>query len=212
MVSSAGTTNYSYDAADELLTASSTIFTYDGNGNQLTKTTGSATLSYSWDALNRLVSVVGITANTQYKYDGDGNRVFQQVPAGTYAYVNDPVAGLPVVLNENGPDRNIDYLYGMSVISAASTGFQYYHQTDGLGSTSNLTDVTGVQKVNYSYDPWGKLTLPIDPVPKDKYKFTGQAMDTNSGLLFLRARYYDPALGRFVSRDPMPLCGRCFSR
>jgi RHS repeat-associated protein len=203
MVSPAGTTNYSYDVADELLTAGTSNFTYDGNGNQLTKTVGSTTLSYGWDALNRLVSVTGGTITTQYKYAGDGNRVSQQIPAGTYAYVNDPAGRVPVVINENGPDGNIDYLYGLSTISATSTAFQYYHQFDGLGSTANLTDSTGSLKANYSYDPWGKLTVVLDPVSKDKYKFTGEAQDPNDSLEFLRARYYDVALGRFISKDPV---------
>jgi RHS repeat-associated protein len=46
--------------------------------------------------------------------------------------------------------------------------------------------------------------LPLDPVSKDKYKFTGEAVDPNTNLLFLRARYYDPSLGRFISRDKLP--------
>jgi RHS repeat-associated protein len=202
MVSSAGTTNYSYDAADELLSAGTTTFSYDGNGSQLTKTTSSTTLSYGWDALNRLISVAGGTTNTQYKYDGDGNRVFQQVSSGTYAYINDTALRLPVVLSETGPDGSIAYAYGNSLVSVTSSGFQYYHQFDGLGSTTNLTDSTGAQKANYAYDPWGKLTLPLDPVGnKDKYKFTGEAVDSSTGLMYLRARSYDPAIGRFLSRD-----------
>jgi RHS repeat-associated protein len=203
MVSPAGTTSYVYDPADELLSAGTTAYGYDGNGNQLSKSTGSSAVNYGWDALNRLISVTGGGVNTQYQYDGDGNRVSQQIPAGTYAYVNDPAAGLPVVLNENGPDGNIDYLYGLSLISATASAFQYYHQFDGIGSTINLTDSTGALKANYSYDPWGKLTLPIDPAPKDKFKFTAEAVDGNAGLLFLRARYYDSTLGRFFSPDPL---------
>jgi RHS repeat-associated protein len=206
VVSSAGTTNYSYDAADELLSAGTSSFTYEGNGNQITKTTAGSVVNYGWDALNRLTSVVGGAVDTVYAYDGDGNRVSQQTPAGTYAYVNDTNSSLPTVLNENGPDGVLDYLNGISIISATAAGFQYYHQQDGIGSTINLTDATGVQKANYSYDPWGKLTTPLDPVgSKDKYKFTSEAVDSSSALLFLRARYYDPSVGRFISRDPFPM-------
>jgi len=204
MVSSAGTTNYSYDAADELLFAGTSSFAYDGNGNQITKTAGGSTVNYGWDTLNRLTSVIGGSIDTVYAYDGDGNRVSQQIPTGTYTYVNDTNSSLPTVMNENGPDGTLDYLNGLSMISATSAGFQYYHQQDGIGSTSNLTDATGAQKANYSYDPWGKLTTPLDPVgSKDKYKFAGEASDSNSSLYYLRARFYDPSIGRFIRRDPL---------
>jgi RHS repeat-associated protein len=202
LISSAGTTNYTYNPADELLTAGAATFTYDGNGNQLTKMAGSATATYGWDALNRLVAVSGGAVNTQYQYDGDGNRVTQQVPAGTYKYSNDAASALPVVLNENGPDGTIDYLYGSTLASAMAANFQYYYQFDGIGSAINITDQAGAQKANYAYDPWGKLTLPMDPLgTKEKYKFTGEALDPNDGLLFLRARHYDLSIGRFISRD-----------
>ncbi len=163
MTSPAGTTAYTYDAADEMLTAGTSQFTYDGNGNQISKTTSAGTVSYGWDALNRLLSVTGGGASTQYQYDGDGNRVSQQVPAGTYAYANDVAAGLPVALSESGPDGSIDYLYGRSLIAASSPAFEYYHQSDGLGSTINLTDQAGNAKASYVYDPWGTLLAP-DPV------------------------------------------------
>jgi RHS repeat-associated protein len=206
MILSAGTTNYTYDAADQLLTAGTSVFTYDGNGNQLTKTTSGTTVTYGWDAINRLKSVVGGTVNTQYQYDGDGNRISQIVPAGSYAYFNDTATAFPVVLSENGPDGSLDYAYGLSMISATSATFQYYYQFDGLGSTINITDPTGAQKANYAYDPWGKLTTPLDPLgTKEKYKFTGEASDPNSGLVFLRARYLDQTIGRFLSRDPLEL-------
>jgi RHS repeat-associated protein len=204
MISSAATTNYSYNTADELLLAGTSSYTYDGNGSQITKTTGGVTVNYGWDALNRLAAVVGGAVDTVYAYDGDGNRVSQQIPTGTYNYSNDSLSTVPGALSESGPDGSLDYSYGLSMISVTAAGFQYYHQEDGLGSTINLTDATGAQKANYSYDPWGRLTTPLDPVgSKDKYKFTGQVTDANSVLEFLRSRYYDPTIGRFISQDPL---------
>ncbi len=205
LVSSAGTTKYSYNAADELLTAGTTTFSYDGNGNLISKATGSTSVNYGWDALNRLISVVGGGTNTQYQYDGDGNRVSQQVGSGIYQYLNDTATALPVVLNENGPNGIIDYQYGLSMIAAASSNFEYYYQFDGVGSAVSLTDPTGALKANYSYDPWGKMLNPLDPTAgKNKYKFTGEAVDPGTGLSFVRARYYDPTVGRFTKRDPLP--------
>ena len=59
MAAPTGHVAYSYDAADQLLKAGETTFTYDGNGSQLTKATSGTTLTYGWDALNRLISVMG---------------------------------------------------------------------------------------------------------------------------------------------------------
>ena len=158
--------------------------------------------NYAYDALNRLSTVSG-AVNSQYRYDGDGNRISQVVSGGTYQYINDAASGLPVVLSESGPDGNIDYMYGLSTISETSPALQYYYQSDALGSAVGLTDATGALKASYSYDPWGKLLVPIDPLgTKNKLKFTGNALDPGTGFYYLRARYYDPAIGRFINKDP----------
>ena len=202
MVSSAGTTGYSYDADDRLLMAGTTSYTYDRNGNQITKTTGSTTVNYTYDALNQLTAAAGGGINSKYQYDGDGNRVGQTTTAGSYEYLNDTATGLPVILNETGPDGNIDYLYGSSLISETSPAFQYFYQSDGLGSAASLTDAIGALKANYTYDPWGRLITPIDPLgARNKYKFTGEELDPGTGIYYLRARYYDPTAGRFISKD-----------
>ena len=197
-----GVLTYSYDAADEMLAAGTTTFTYDGNGNQLTKTGGGTTTNYSWDALNRLTAVVAGGIGTKYQYDGDGNRVSQQISTGTYAYVNDTAIALPVVINENGPDGNITYSYGDSLIAASSATFLFYHQFDGVGSTTTLTDGAGAGKARYAYDPWGQLALSLDPIgSKDKYRFVTEPRDAGIGLIYLRSRYYDSTTGRFISSD-----------
>src|ERR1035437_6674191 len=89
-----------------MLTAGPSSFTYDGNGNRLTKTTGSATLSYTFDALNRLASVSGGGVGALYQYDGDGNRVSQQAGSSTYQYSLDVARRNAAVLNETGADRS----------------------------------------------------------------------------------------------------------
>jgi RHS repeat-associated protein len=158
--------------------------------------------------LNRLIAVMGGSINTQYAYDGDGNRVQQQISAGTYQYLNDVVTSLPAVLNEAGPDGTIDYARGLSLISESSQQQQYFYQFDGLGNVTSVTNEAGAHQANYGYDPWGQAAAPSDPPigldalgTKNKYRFTGELQDPNDSLLFLRARYYDAAFGRFFSRD-----------
>lgn len=198
-----GTTAYAYDADDRLLTAGATTFTYDRNGNQIAKATGKATVSYAYDAANRLTAVTGPGIASRFAYDGDGNRVSQTTSQGTYAYVSDVATALPVALNEQGPDGSIAYAYGLGLVEEYNPSFNYFYQQDGLGSVVALTDSKGVPQAVYAYDSWGNPLLSVtDNVgTRNKFRFTGEALDPGTGLYYLRARYYDPSVGRFTSKD-----------
>jgi RHS repeat-associated protein len=203
-----GTIAYTYDADDRLLTAGTSTFTYDADGNQISKTqsTTGQPIVYAYDAANRLVNVIGGVFTSSFSYDGDGNRFSQSTSRGTYNYLNDVATALPVVLQESGPDGNISYAYGLGLISESSPTFNYFYHYDGLGSVIALTDASGVPKAGYAYDPWGNPLINVsDSVgTKNKFRFTGEALDPGTQLYYLRARYYDPAVGRFLGRDPLP--------
>jgi RHS repeat-associated protein len=203
-VTPSGTTNYTYDAAERMLTAGSSTFTYDKNGNRLTEVASSGTTAFSYDLSNRLVSVLSPAGTSSFGYDGDGNRITQTVPSGTYSYVNDPNGPLALVVNENGPDGAIDYDYGLGILESSGPTFNYFYNLDGLGSVTNLTDTSGRMQQALSYDAWGNSLSETGGVgTKNKFKFTGQALDPGTGLYFMRARYYEPAAGRFLSKDPI---------
>jgi RHS repeat-associated protein len=206
--SALGTTNYTYDAADRLLMAGLAAFTYDANGNQTSamRSLSSKPIIYRYDAANRLISSTGGPTNSAFAYDGDGNRVSQSVGKGTYTYLNDVAAALPVVLQESGPDGNISYAYGLGLISESSSAFNFFYHYDGLGSVIALTDAGGKPAAAYAYDPWGNplLTLPDSAGTKNKFRFTGEALDPGTQLYYLRARYYDASTGRFIGRDSFP--------
>ena len=200
-----GTTKYAYDSADRLLAAGTRTFTYDANGNRVSVTDASIhqTRTFTYDAANRLTAATG-PKNSSFAYDGDGNRIAQSVGSGTYNYVNDLAAGLPVALQESGPDGNITYAYGLGLIEEAAPAFNYFYQYDGLGSVIGLTDAKGIPQGAYAYDAWGNTLLSVTDVgTRNKFRFTGEALDPGTGLYFLRARYYDPSVGRFSSRDPL---------
>ncbi len=200
-----GTTAYTYDAADRILTAGSTTFAFDHNGNLISKASGNASLNYAYDAANRLIHATGPGVKSSFAYDGDGNRVAQTTTAGTYSYVNDVNTSLPVVLAEQGPDGAITYAYGQALIEAYSQAFNYFYHYDGLGSVVALTDGVGLPAAAYAYDSWGNalLTIPDSAGTRNKFRFTGEALDPGTGLYYLRARYYDPNGGRFLSGDPV---------
>src|SRR5262249_40592585 len=82
----------------------------------------------------------------------------------------------------------------------------FFYQYDGLGSVVGLTDGGGKLLGRYSYDAWGQddLTAPEPQLgTKNKFRFTGEALDPGTGLYYLRARYYDPMLRRFLVPDPV---------
>ncbi len=160
------------------------------------------TLTYSYDAANRLTGVTGGTQPSTFAYDGDGNRVRQAVGSGTYAYTNDVASALPVVLQESGPDGLITYAYGLRLISESSSVFDYFYHPDGLGSTVGLTDATGTLRQGYAYDAWGNNAgTPNYVGTSNKFRYTGEALDPAAQLYYLRARYNDPSAGRFLGKD-----------
>ena len=110
-------------------------------------------------------------------------------------YILDLAATLPVVIS----DTEAVYLYGLDIIAQQQSGRLYYAH-DGLGSVRQLLDSTGDIETNYAYNPFGVPAVAGEV--SNPYRFTGEAWDAEVELLYLRARYYQPATGRFVSKDP----------
>jgi RHS repeat-associated protein len=71
-----------------------------------------------------------------------------------------------------------------------------------LGSTRAITNASGVTQATYQYDPYGNLIASTGSVA-NPFRYAGQYKDSESGLYYLRARYYDPGTAQFLTRDPM---------
>ena len=187
-------TSYTYDDADQMTQAGGVTYTYDSDGNQ----TGRGSDTFSYDYENRLTqAVVGGSTSTS-TYNGVGQRMSHTVGAATTTYIWDAARGLPVVLQ----DGTNTYVYGLDLISATDgSGAQTYFLYDGLGSTTGLTDGQGNVVGTYTYDVFGAIRSETGGQAND-YRFTGEQLDVASNLYYLRARYYDPEIGRFLTRDP----------
>jgi RHS repeat-associated protein len=96
-------------------------------------------------------------------------------------------------------DEDLRYVYGVGRIAQVGASTHYY-LSDGLGSTMALTDEDGDVVNDYDYDVFGALRDSSGSQPND-FTFAGEQVDGSTGLQYLRARYYDPTTGRFVSRD-----------
>jgi RHS repeat-associated protein len=134
------------------------------------------------------------TFTSHFAYNGDAVRTSKTVDGDTTEYVLDPLATLPVVIS----DTEAVYFYGLDIIAQQQTERLYYVH-DGLGSVRQLVDATGQIETNYAYDPFGVPLLGGDVY--NPYQYTGEAWDAEVELLYLRARYYQPEVGRFITKD-----------
>ncbi|NIN63248.1 MAG: hypothetical protein GTO63_00735 [Anaerolineae bacterium] len=124
-------------------------------------------------------------------------RVSKTTGASTMDYLVDLASTLPLVIS----DTDAVYLYGLDIIAEQLAGAdRYYYVHDGLGSARQLLDTTAQIATRYAYDPFG-VPLAGNGVP-NPWQFTGEAWDAGVELLYLRARYYQPETGRFVTKDP----------
>ena len=186
-----GTVDYAYDNANRLESVDNVTYTWDNNGNLLDDEVN----GYTYDSANRLISVTGPSGMTTYSYDGLGNRYQQTVNEVTTTYTLDTASGLTQVLS----DGTNKYLYGMGRIAQVNGEDIEYFLGDALGSVRQLTDESGEIILTREYDPYGNVLSSVGTV-ETKYGFTNEY--TSQGLIYLRARYYNPNIGRFTTVDP----------
>jgi RHS repeat-associated protein len=207
----AGITTYIYDNNDRLLTettsSNTTTYTYDLNGNTLTRGDANSQTANSWDIENHLMqsatTVNGVTNTTQYQYDSNGARFSSKTNGVETKYLVDRNRlNAEVLLEYDGNGGSIvDYTYGLSLLEENRGGVKSFYHADGLGSTRFLTDTSGSVTDTYIYDAYGNI-LSSSGQTTNNYLYTGEQFDRNLGEYYLRARYYNPSAGRFVSRDP----------
>jgi len=134
-------------------------------------------------------------------YNGQGDRVSQTVNGATTHYSLDLNGGLTQVLQ----DDSHTYLYGNGRVAQEGAAGLDYFLGDALGSVRQLVpdgEQTEVALVR-SYAPYGEVLESAGAAHSD-YAFTGEMLDAHTGLVFLRARYYSPAIQQFFQRDYLP--------
>jgi RHS repeat-associated protein len=113
----------------------------------------------------------------------------------------DLAEGLPTIV-QDGSTKEITGPGALPIEQVASDGTVLYYLQDQLGSTRGLTDSSGTLVGTFSYDAYGNLTSSTGTATTP-FGYTGQYTDSESGLQYLRARYYDPQTAQFVSVDPL---------
>jgi len=101
---------------------------------------------------------------------------------------------------DSANNPTVSYLYGDDLISQTRAANDSYYLYDGLGSARALSDASGAVTDSYDYDAWGQL-IDSTGTTENSYWFAGEQYDAGLGQYYLRARYYDPDVGRFTSMD-----------
>jgi RHS repeat-associated protein len=150
------------------------------------------------------VTAGGVTS--QYVYDAEGRRVRATSSSGaTTRYILDTVVPNARVIAEQDASRTpiATYTYGHEIISMERNGETYYYVLDAHGSVRALTDAQGNVTDTYAYTAFGELASRTGTTV-NPFAYAGEQLDADTGLYFLRARYYDPSTGRFTQWDAFP--------
>ena len=190
---------YRYDSANHLTEytrgGETTTFTYDKAGNL----TADDRARYTYDLFNRTEKVETFDGHIQINhYDAEGLRSGIEEDGRLVQFI---FRGQEVVTQLEEEKGIIRYIRGYDLIASdADSARTYYHYaSDELGSITHV--VAGEDILNrYEYDAWGNLTLCEETV-ENRFKFNGQQYDPISQQYYLRARYYNPVIGRFTQED-----------
>ena len=220
------TTSYTYDLNNRLLSEAegdtTTLYEYDDRGNLVSKrketitsdttTSDSASILtdnfsedvelYTYNGFNQLSEYRTGGTKASYTYDFNGIRTSKTVNGNTTQFLLDGAN----VIGEIGANSQIThYIRGAtgiiySVDGSYAQSTRRYYTTNGHGDVVGLLDNTGTLTKSYTYDPFG-VEQNIDTNDTNPFRYCGEYFDNESKDLYLRARYYSPATGRFNQQD-----------
>ncbi|MCP9489713.1 MAG: polymorphic toxin type 24 domain-containing protein [Solirubrobacteraceae bacterium MAG38_C4-C5] len=224
-----GGTTQTFDAANQLTTITAadgtqTTLTYDSEGNRRSSNESVTTNSgvdggvqdpdmgtssrYGYDQADQLTSYQGPdharpgkVATAQYAYDATGLRQTKTVNNSQTTQTWDRSGPMPVVLTD-GPTAYITGPDGKPIQQTLQDDTVRYYHHDAHGSTRALTNQTASVVAKYTYDAHGNPTSP-PTTAENPFTYDSQYTDRETGLQYLRARYYDPTTAQFLTRDPI---------
>uniref|UniRef100_UPI001FE48C33 polymorphic toxin-type HINT domain-containing protein n=1 Tax=Paenibacillus koleovorans TaxID=121608 RepID=UPI001FE48C33 len=203
--------NFTYDNLNRVVNSDvqSQTFGYDVRGNRNSFTSEnpseSTDATYEYNSRDQLVKVTTATGKiVTYKYNGDGllsERTENGVTTRLYydggsVIAEGTVSGATAILKAR-------YIRGIGLIARHDMNAENtYYLHNGHGDVVELRDATGDTRLNqYAYDIWGNpLTTSPESVAQP-FRYSGEYWDNASSLQYLRSRWYDPSIGRFMGED-----------
>lgn len=171
---------------------------YDSNGAMSSRQVGGGAASLAWTDSHQLASVTGPNGTTDFRYDADGERLVRHEPGGAATAF---VGGTELRVDAQGAvSATRYYTDGVSTVAQRTSAGVNYLFGDAQGSVNLAIDAASGTTWRQRYLPFGASRG--GQLPTDR-GFLGKVQDASTGLVNLGARYYDAALGRFLSPDPL---------
>ena len=203
---------YSYNANNQLTSEARTengstytiAYSYDANGNLITKSTSAhgetpaSSEIYNYNNFDQLVSILVGSTSTVYNYNAQGIRTAKKTPDGQRTAFLLDGGNVVAEVQNNAVTQN--YLRGINLIRREAGAATDYYLFNAHGDVVNLVNTAGVATQSYDYDAFGVEKDP-DPLDTNHFRYCGEYLDVETGRYYLRARYYDPLIGRFTQRD-----------
>ena len=195
----AKTDAYTSNGLNQYANVAGTNLSYDLNGNL----TSDGVWNYVYDTENMLLNASKAGASASYIYDPLGRRSAKTVDTVLTTFLND---GVEEIADYNAGGTLLRrYVHGPGVdeylvmYTGTGTANKSYFHANHQGSIVAMSDASGTVTEQHSYDSYGNS----DDLTGNPFRYTGRRLDAETGLYYYRARYYSPAIGRFLQTDPI---------
>lgn len=197
----ARTNTMSYGLDNRLTDYNGEQVNYDADGNMIFGPLNGGMDTFVYDSRNRLIQA----GETQYSYDAENNRVAINNSNGQTQFVVNPEAVLSQILIRQQEGQQTFYVYGLGLIGEETDGIYSVYHYDRRGSTVVISDLDGMVTDRYYYEPYGQL-IAHNGSKDTPFLYNGRdgVMSDDDGLYYMRARYYNPEIKRFINQDILP--------
>lgn len=186
-----------YNENNQLVKYNDETVKYDAGGNMIYGPLNGKMADFKYDCRNRLVSAGGTT----YAYDAENNRISKTVDKIKTEYVIDSTGSLTRILTASTDSKTTYFVYGIGLISQEYDNEVLFYHFNNIGSTEAVTSLDGKIQEKFEYGPYGELLSENKCGTIFLYNGEYGVSTDENGLYYMRARYYNPEIKRFINQD-----------